>query len=144
VTLSQGLTLSFAIPSSHAAGANTSPSTTAIGRRVSQSSLSATASTTAPVTYNYQQVTAGTQFSGSADAFVTFGVAFQTMQPGDRSPSIAGVNFDSRPIDLPNSVPGLTDTLTLPRDVIFALQLRMKPPPPDRVASASPEPPGRH
>jgi hypothetical protein len=79
---SQGVTLSFAIPTSNAVGANTSPSTTAIGSWVSQSSLIATATTAAPASYNYQQVTTGTQFSGTADAFVTFGVAFQTMQTG--------------------------------------------------------------
>jgi hypothetical protein len=49
-------------------------------------------------------------------------------QPGDGYPAISGINFDSRQLDVANSVPHLINTLTLPRDVIFALQRRMPPP----------------
>jgi hypothetical protein len=48
-------------------------------------------------------------------------------QPGDGYPLIAAVNFDIRQLDVPNGVPSLINTLTLPRDVVFALQRRMTP-----------------
>ncbi len=58
-------------------------------------------------------------------------------QPGDGYPSILGVNFDVRQLDVPDGVPSLTNTLTLPRDVIFALQLRMSPVPAVRSSVAA-------
>lgn len=49
-------------------------------------------------------------------------------QFGDSYPLINEVNFDSRRIDLPSSVPALINAVSLPRQVVLALQLRMQPP----------------
>lgn len=48
-------------------------------------------------------------------------------QFGDGYPAIFSVDFSTRQIDVPGGVPSLVNTLTLPRDVIFALQRRMLP-----------------
>jgi hypothetical protein len=48
-------------------------------------------------------------------------------QFGDSYPSISTLNFETREIERIDGVPSLVNALTLPRDVIFALQGRMTP-----------------
>lgn len=69
------MNIKFATPGT---GANTSPSTTTWGNFQGGVNLNAT-------TYNYAQATDGSNFGGTADAMVTFGISFADLQTGIRT-----------------------------------------------------------
>lgn len=83
MTDKSGQTLTFATPGT---GANNSPSTTSWGTFAGSLALGAS-------TYNYQQATDGSAFSGTADAFVTFAISFANLQNAVRT--YAGTEFAS-------------------------------------------------
>lgn len=70
MTDKSGQTLTFATPGT---GANDGPSTTSWGSFVGSVALTSS-------TYNYAQATDGSNFSGTADAFVSFAISFANLQ----------------------------------------------------------------
>lgn len=75
MTDKSGQSLTFATPGT---GANDGPSTTSWGSFVGSLALGAS-------TYNYQQATDGSSFSGTADAFVSFAISFANLQNAIRA-----------------------------------------------------------